>query len=391
MAIDEVTSASSTTLDQTSDTLINSMTLTPGAGDYLAVFMMNVDFGSAAPGNILTISIYVNNSPIAHTEREILANSSVDGNTNIAVVTQAHVSPGAGQTVEARYRVNTLTLTGIRRALTLFPKASADFSEASATGDTSTASNTYGLMDSMQLVNPPSGEYLAVFSTSGDGPANADLLDFAIFVGGSILAHTERTYEAEPSIKDSEQCILIAAQVSPNGSQNVEVHWKNGRAAATINAHERTLTLLKVASADISEATATADEADSSSTDEILAGMTLTTPGDEDWLALFSGGKFMGVLTSRNDIFVSIYENASQDVTTEYRSDHEASIDNADSPMFSAGKVAPGVGNIDVRWRGSTTVTRTARERTLVAIKEALLLPIPEGQVLTNLNLISVP
>lgn len=57
-AILEAATSTDTTLDQTSYTSIDSMTLTPGAGDYLAVFSMDVLFPSTAGAEFFRVAIY---------------------------------------------------------------------------------------------------------------------------------------------------------------------------------------------------------------------------------------------------------------------------------------------------------------------------------------------
>jgi len=81
----------------------------------------------------------------------------------------------------------------------LLPADGADILEASATDTPVTESGTYALLPSMTLT-PGRGDYLLVFSTSAFADSNNDRGDFAVFVGGTEVAHTERSIQAEPAL-----------------------------------------------------------------------------------------------------------------------------------------------------------------------------------------------
>lgn len=118
--------------------------------------------------------------------------------------------------------------------------------QATATADATTTSATYVLLTGMTLT-PAAGTYLVMFSTSVDhNTDNADVF-VNIYVGGAIVAHTER--QATPqntAFGAATQSIGLATQTiaTVNGSQAIEARWRT--TAATATAHERTLTIVRL-------------------------------------------------------------------------------------------------------------------------------------------------
>ena len=115
-AVSEVT----TTLD--TDTVIPGMTITPGAGTYLA------EFASAAAVNknarTVFVSLYVNGVQVALTEREAGGQSNNVG----GIVFTAEVTVADAQAIDVRWRVNNTAggpvATMNARELSLVDKAS---------------------------------------------------------------------------------------------------------------------------------------------------------------------------------------------------------------------------------------------------------------------------
>ncbi|MFQ5908655.1 MAG: DUF2341 domain-containing protein [Thermoplasmata archaeon] len=361
----EANATADTTTTSGSYVLMDSMSLTPGAGDYLAVFSTSVSLSAVG---FVRISIFVNGVQQAHTEREQFQESSIV-NSAYAIATHANITVGVGETVEVRWLVTAGTGTAFRRTLNLFPVASTDVSQANATADDTLASATYTLLNGMTLT-PGAGDYLLLFSTSSDGPGGARPA-FAVFVNGAILQHTERTIDQESSIPNTEMPVFIAAKVSPGAGQPVEIRWARQAGTGTIVAHERTLTLIKTDAANIFEVNATGDASATNTADALLAGMTLT-PGAGSYLALFSESHRYGTIGSNINTYYSLYVNGAQTSQSERLSTHDASIDNADIAAMTNGLVSPGAGeSVEVRWRASTTGSRTSHERTFVLLKVA--------------------
>jgi hypothetical protein len=98
--------------------LIGSMTLTPGAGNYIAFFTASGGVNNTA--RTLFFSIYVGGSQIAASEVRMLGDTSTKP---VAITTP--VAPTAGQAVEVRWRLSSATGaptgTCFQRTLTLLP------------------------------------------------------------------------------------------------------------------------------------------------------------------------------------------------------------------------------------------------------------------------------
>ena len=368
-AILEASATATTTTTSTTDVLMTGMTLTPGAGDYLAVFSTSVKNDGVVQSNIFA-SIYVNGVQQAHTERRVLQEASIFG-TEQPLMTYAHITVGAGQAVEIKWRTDVAnTVTADARTLNLFPVASADVSQATSTVDTTLNSSTYTLLNSMTL-SPAAGTYLALFSASVESAVAESIIDTSLFVGGVQVAHTERSLTEETSIPSTPFVHAILAKVAPTAGQAVEVRWRNSGAAGIITAHQRTLTLYKVDAANIFEATDTADTTSTATTDALLPSMTLT-PGAGDYLALFSSSFFYGTIAVSPVTFHSFYVNGVKIAHTERQPVHEASIDLTNIPVATNGLVSPGASQaVEVRWRSSTADLRTAHERTFTLLKAA--------------------
>ena len=102
MTIERAFASASDTLDQTSWTQINSMTITPGSGNYLATFTMQIRFSETPDSSTLKVAIYVNGVQQQHSIRTIQFNSSLPL-MYWGIATSAYVTPGASQVVEVRY------------------------------------------------------------------------------------------------------------------------------------------------------------------------------------------------------------------------------------------------------------------------------------------------
>jgi len=98
----QVSATADTTTTSTSDVLVDSMTITPGAGDYHIWFSGSVECSAGYQ----YISLYVNGVQEAHTEREIRTEGSIP-NTPFSVATHARVTGvTAGQAIEVQWPYN---------------------------------------------------------------------------------------------------------------------------------------------------------------------------------------------------------------------------------------------------------------------------------------------
>lgn len=112
----EASAVNTITTSSTSDVLVANMTLTPGAGNYVAFFSCSA---KNSDDETTYISLYANDVKIAASDRRFLTEGSIP-NTPIPMCTQAYiVSLGAGETITAKWRTTNNTATMYERTLTL--------------------------------------------------------------------------------------------------------------------------------------------------------------------------------------------------------------------------------------------------------------------------------
>lgn len=358
----EASATDSPTSTSTTYEVIPGMALTPGGGDYLAWFSASINGDGALPGSIF-IALFVNGTILAGSEREIHFDSSMEDTTFLLAMTHALVQPTDGQVVDVRWFASSLTtMTVLQRTLNLIKLDAADIDEVSATGDDTTTSTSYTAMDSMQIT-PGAGKFALFFSASAEGSGADDDVRMAVFVDGVILQHTERAWNQESSITDSEFCYAIACEVNPTAGQVVEVRWFVQGGTGTV--HERTLTLWKTEQ--IQEASATADDTTTSAVFGLLDSMTLTPDADQ-YLAIFTG-YWEGSLSAAHDLDAIIVEGGTEVPHTQRTSGSDGSTPAMDHCVSSNGIVnVDGIETVQVHWRRSAGGTASAHERTLVLI-----------------------
>lgn len=112
--------------------------------------------------------------------------------------------------------------------------------EVTATADATTTGTSYATMTSM-TATPASGTYEVVFSASGSSSIASANCDYAIFVDGTIVAHSERQmfYGGGSQAADVDMTMHTRAKVSVNGSQAIDIRWRTDQ--GTFTAHERSL------------------------------------------------------------------------------------------------------------------------------------------------------
>ncbi len=370
MTIERAFASGSSTLNQTSWTQINGMTLTPGAGDYLAVFSAEIQFAASPTGSILRIAIYVDGTIVDHSERQIQDNSSLN-DMYIGVVTSAYVSPGAAEVVEVQYIIDGGSMAVTNRELNLFPAPGTNYQDGDIVNDT--IAGTWTTLDTMTRT-PASGTYLLLFTASAQPPSATETIGFRLSVGGSPVVHTERQMFLESSAAPASYCVMIAAMISPNGSQVVEIEWARVTGSGTQTCYERNMIMIGIPSADIKQALGTADDTDSTSGSDVpIDDMTITDPGDNDWLVFFSSSDYYGSLSSGEGMTTyKIYEGGAEDTNLTRIFEHEDSIDYARMTLFTTGRITLGLSTDDILayWQANSTVQRTVYERSLVIIRE---------------------
>jgi hypothetical protein len=114
----EVNASGSITTTSTSDVLVTSMTLTPGAGTYMVMFTS--DWSNNTSGAIMTVSCYQNGSLAGNSQRQY---SRAATTMTVGVVVSCIATVAAGQAIDIRWRTTTGTGTMGSRSLSLIKVA----------------------------------------------------------------------------------------------------------------------------------------------------------------------------------------------------------------------------------------------------------------------------
>lgn len=373
MTIERAFASASDTLDQTSWTQINSMTISPAAGNYLATFTAQVRFNVTPDSSTVKVAIYVNGVQQQHSIRTIQGNSSLP-DMYWGICTTAYVTPGASQVVEVKYIVSSGSnpMVATKRELNLFPAPNTNYQDTDVVTD-NIATTSWTTLDTMTRT-PSSGTYLLLFTASCECPSAGENVGFRLSVGGSPVAHTERQSFLESSASPAIYTVMLAAKITPNGSQVVEIEWARISGVGTQNCYERNMILIEIPTADIFEASGTVDDSDTTSgSDVAIDDMLIENPGVADYLIIFSSFDFYPSLSSPFGVTTyKIYEGGAEDTNLTRLFEHEDSIDNAYMSFYLTGRVTLGLGTDDIQayWNANSTVQRTIYERTLIAIRE---------------------
>ena len=116
-------------------------------------------------------------------------------------------------------------------------------SQTTETANTSTTSLTYVVVSGM-TVTPAAGTYKVDFSASGNIDTAGALGNYALFVGGTIVAHTERDHSYPGTTTEVDRSLHTQAIVTPNGAEAVDVRYQTTDGTYTV--HERSLILLRL-------------------------------------------------------------------------------------------------------------------------------------------------
>ena len=377
MAILRAAATANFTLDNTGTaTLITGLTLTPASDDYFLFATLVFATTSAAPAKTDTFSVWVNNVEIAHTLRPYFGNTSVDS-CSITYALTCKVSPAGSQDVEIRHTTSSATEPYIctNREMTLFPMPAAgtDYEESVTASNDTTTSSTYSTIVSMART-PVSGDYLAIFSSTATmSGAGGTAGGFRITKDGTAYTHSTREIFWEGSGEDLEQSVITLAHVTVNGSEEINVEFASLGNSTTLTMHDRTMNLIPVASSDIFEASATNDITDSTTTDKLVEDMTITDPGANDFLTMFSMTTSWGALAAdEGRVTLSIHEGGAVVTDSERDNEVEDSLDLARNIGSCGGRATVGSGtdDLEVFWQGNATITRTGQERTFIAMRE---------------------
>jgi hypothetical protein len=398
MAIEQAVATVEVTVTATAYTSLDSMTYTPGAGTYLAVFSATINQATSAAETV-DFCLFSNGSEQTHTTRHWNQEGSFLASHRFNLVTHGVFTVADSQAIDVRWKVTNTANEGYcqRRTLTLIP-VSASTTQKTSTNDTTTASTDFSVTmagnggDDM-TATPGAGTYLLLFGTT----LNAAILNGAVpsvrvYVNSSHTGyeHTERQYLNEASFDNWDAPLFLACKVTPGAGEDIDIRWAETASIGTITAHERTLTLIPLNASDIKQAAAAQSDTFTGTSWELMTGadagdddMDIVDPGAGDWLALFSCNWATASTVDRY-IDVTFYKGASQDTNSERRRHFGDSFNSGDMQSFcgTTGKVTLGAADdLELRWQADSSDTRTVYERTLVAIKESGVTPPAAGSV----------
>ena len=217
-----------------------------GGGDLTASRTLNIDTtliqrrvtGTCPVGSALRVIDVTGTSPTCQT-----VNTIVTQDEGVTVAGGPHSTlnfVGAGVTAtNAGSGVTTVTIPGGGGGT--IPNT-----QLTATADYTGAGATYGLITGM-TTTPAAGTYLVTFSSSCQLSATGNLAQYALFVGGTIVTHSERDAFSNGGgqVNGVNVAMHTQAIVTVNGAQTVEAQALTGGGTFTI--HEKSLILLKIA------------------------------------------------------------------------------------------------------------------------------------------------
>lgn len=122
-----------------------------------------------------------------------------------------------------------------------------NYSQATATADTTTTSTSQVLINAMTLT-PAAGTYLVQFSTTLDHSAQTTATTFSIYSGGVQQAASVRAISTRTNALGAQSLpstVATESIVTVNGSQAIEARWSTPSGTAT--AHVRSLTIVRIA------------------------------------------------------------------------------------------------------------------------------------------------
>ena len=112
-----VTATADTSTTSSTYVVVNTMTITPASGTYLAMFSTSGGVGSNnATGHW---AIHVGGTIVSHSERQLITGGGPTSGMEDSMMTQAIVTPNGSQAVDVRYQTSTGTFTMHERSLTL--------------------------------------------------------------------------------------------------------------------------------------------------------------------------------------------------------------------------------------------------------------------------------
>ena len=349
----------------------------PTSGDWMVLFSCSVS-GNDVSDNIFA-AIFKNGTIIEASKRRFTVENSLDTDDDYMLAITYQVNVNGSEDIEVRWKYTAPTSIGKthERNLTMMSAPSGDFDQVTSTTPDTTSSTSYTVITGM-TITPGADDYVAFFTSNwfNSTAAGGEDFSFAVFVGGTIVQHTERSVTGEGSWGGSPVAysqIAIFAKVSPTGGQAVDVRWIRTGGTGSITVDDRALTLLRRDAADISEFSSTVACSTTSTSDIQVCNATLT-PGAGDWIGCFSTsfGHTASISVLHPHEF-SFYVNDVRVADTVRDQDTNDSFDGEMRQVaLTMGKLSPTAGQtVKAQWIASQSTERTALEITMVLFKES--------------------
>jgi len=369
VAIAQVFAGTADVITSTSYVAVDSMDLSPGAGEYLIVYTQETQYDATPGGETINITLDIAGSQITHTERQVNQDASFS-NLNTGMVATALVSLTGSEIIQAETKISADSHSINNRLLTAFPTDIGNSTQVTDVASDTLVTATFTLLDTMTLT-PTSGSYLLVFSASCRPATNSEAA-FEVWIDGVAKDTTRRIIEQNTIVAN--HCVMIATSITVNGSEDVEIRWSRLSGAGTIFCWERSMVLHNVLPSNIFEADATAGDVDATTNLKQIEAMLINSPGANNYLILFSSYRTYGTVGGTVGELYNL-EGASAWGQSEKQWDVDGDLDNMNLPIFMhyAGTTSFASDDISAWWDGTSTNSRTLWRRNLVALAEASL------------------
>jgi len=219
-------------------------------------------------------------------------------------------------------------------------------------------------------LSPAAGNYFLYCTVVQDTPGTAGSNQgnrYQVYVGGSLIAHSERLHDEDTSVDDDTTTYVISCMVSPTAGQAVEIRYDANSSSTPQIAMNREMNLFPIASGEV-EVTATGTSTTSSGTFADL--LTAITPAAGTYMVVFSSSFEASAAV---EIGLRIAIEGVVVAGTKRLEEQESSSSSDFVSVHVAGVVTvDGTEDVDLQWNSEQGGTVTIQDRTLVLIPTAI-------------------
>jgi hypothetical protein len=391
---EEMTDAEDT-VSGTTPTVIDAMTITPGAGTYLVMFSGAVNTETS---ETLTCAIYENGSevslsgPIYYTRTQFAGEASHDNHDDkwqMACVGIATV--GASQAIDVRWWSSGSSVTwDMHSRRLILVKVEGTGISAGAAGSNSVSTSTTDFSASAASISSPpgdAGDYLVLFKCSPVGHATVVVgAEFRLYVGGTAEDSDHfRLFEHELSYLATEFPHFQACIVNVGASEAVDMRYARvGGTSETITVDDVGLVMYGPFDAsDWAQDNAQTQDANAISgsyvavdRDDTTTDMSVSLSAADDYIAVFNEVMDLstGVAVGLARLRWAFHVNGTEDESTYAVKSWEESWAAAQQTSYWAfGQISPGASqSVDIRVYGvdqTSGFNLQHQERTLLMFR----------------------